>query len=233
MKLLALGIASTLTLAMPALAGASQWDIDSAHTTAEFSVKHMMVSTVKGQFGKVTGSVNLDDKDIAKSQVDITIDATSIDTREPKRDGHLKSPDFFDVAKYPTITFRSTKIAKAGKGKLKITGDLNMRGVSKSVVLDVDGPTPAFKNLMGQMIRGAVARGKINRKDWGLNWNKPLEAAGGVLVSDDVNLEINAELVERAPAEAAAGGVAPAAPTKAEAKMETKADKAEPKAAKK
>ena len=222
MKLLALGIVSTLSLAVPVAAGASQWDIDPAHSTAEFAVKHMMVSTVKGQFGKMTGSVNLDDKDVAKSQVDITIDASTIDTREPKRDGHLKSPDFFDVAKYPTITFRSTKIAKGAKGKYKVTGDLNMHGVTRSVVLDVEGPTGPIKNMMGQMTRGVVATGKINRKDWGLNWNKPLEQAGGVLVGDEVKIEINAELIERAPAEAAAGGTPPAAPAAAEVKAETK-----------
>lgn len=231
MKLLALGIASTLSLAVPAVAGASTWDIDPAHSTAEFGVKHMMVSTVKGSFGKVTGTVTLDDKDATKSQVDVTIDATSINTNEPKRDAHLKSPDFFDVAKYPTITFRSTKIAKAGKNKFKVTGDLNMHGVSKAVTLEVDGPTPPYKNMMGQMTRGAVVTGKIDRKDWGLSWNKPLEAAGGVLVGDDVKIEINAELIERAPSEAAAGGTppappAPAAPAKAQTKAESKVDKA-------
>lgn len=245
MKLLALGIVSTLSLAVPAAAGASQWDIDPAHSTAEFAVRHMMVSTVKGQFGKMTGSVNLDDKDPTKSQVDITIDASTIDTHEPKRDGHLKSPDFFDVAKYPTITFRSTKIAKGSKGKYKVTGDLNMHGVTRSVVLDVEGPTGPVKNMMGQMTRGAVATGKFNRKDWGLNWNKPMEQAGGVLVGDEVKIEINAELTERASAEAAAGGTPPAPPAADEVKAETKpakhatkpaaADdkKAEPKAAKK
>ena len=225
MKLLALGIASTLALSLPAVAGASQWDIDPAHSTAEFSVKHMMVSTVKGHFGKVTGTVNLEDKDPTKSQVDVVIDASTIDTREAKRDAHLKSPDFFDVAKFPTITFRSTKVAKAGKGKYKVTGDLNMRGITKSVVLDVEGPTNAVKNLMGQMTRGAVATTKINRKDWGLNWNKPLEQAGGVLVSDEVKIEVNAELIERAPSEVAAGGVAPEAPAKEQAKVEAKVEK--------
>jgi polyisoprenoid-binding protein YceI len=218
MKLLAIGLTTALTLvAAPAIAGASDWEIDASNTTAQFSVRHMMVNTVKGQFGKVTGTVNLDDKDATKSKVEAVIDATTIDTREAKRDAHLKSPDFFDVAKYPTLTFKSTKIAKAGKGKYKATGDLTMHGVTKSVVLDVDGPTEPVKNLMGAWTRGAHVTATINRKDFGLNWNKALEA-GGVLVGEEVKIEVDAELMSKV---AASTGVA-SAPTKAEAKIEAK-----------
>ena len=179
-----------------ATAEASEWQLDPAHSAAQFSVKHMMVSTVRGQFHKVSGTVNLDEKDVTKSTVEVTIDAASIDTREPKRDGHLKSPDFFDVAKHPNITFKSTKVEKAGKNKLKVTGDLTMRGETHPVVLAVEGPTAPIKSPMGGLARGVTATGKVNRKQWGLNWNKTLET-GGVLVSDEVQLQIDAELLPK------------------------------------
>ena len=213
MKLLTLGMTTTLALALPVFARASDWQIESANTSAQFSVRHMMVSNVKGRFGKVTGTLNLDDKDPTKSKVDIVIDASSIDTAQPKRDAHLKSPDFFDVANHPNLTFTSTKIVKAGKGRFKVTGDLNMRGVSKAVVLDVEGPTMPVKNPMGKMNRGVLVEGKLNRKDWGLNWNKGLEA-GGVLVGEEVTIEVNAELVEAAGAESAGTPAADAKPKK-------------------
>lgn len=193
---------STLALAGLFVAGAalaSEWDIDATHTTAQFSVKHMMVTTVRGTFDKVAGTVNLDDKDLTRSSVEVVIDASSIDTREPKRDAHLKSPDFFDVAKTPSITFKSTKVERAGKGKLKVTGDLTMHGVTRPVALNVEGPSPELKNPWGKTVRAFVATGKINRKDWGLNWNKALEA-GRVLVSDEVQLQIDAEVVQKSPA---------------------------------
>jgi polyisoprenoid-binding protein YceI len=221
MRSLATGFIALTVAAFAVPARASVWEIDSTHSSAQFSVKHMMVSNVKGQFGKVTGTVNLDDKDITKSTVEVTIDVKTIDTREPKRDGHLKSPDFFDVAKYPTITFKSTKVEKAGKGKLKVTGDLSMHGVTKPAVLAIDGPTAEIKNPMSNTpTRGASATGKINRKDWGLTWNKPLEAAGGVMVGDDVQLAIDVELDKKPDATAAvtpaaaAAAPAPAAPAK-------------------
>jgi polyisoprenoid-binding protein YceI len=181
------------TLAVGAGAHAGEWQIDPAHTTAQFSVKHMMVATVRGQFQKVTGTINLDDKDATHSTIEVTIDAASIDTREPKRDGHLKSPDFFDVAKFPNITFKSTKIERSGKDLYKVTGDLTMHGVTHPVTLTVEGPTAPLKNPWGQQVRGVSASGKINRKDWGLTWNKALEA-GGVLVGEEVTLQIDAEL---------------------------------------
>jgi polyisoprenoid-binding protein YceI len=186
----------------PTMAFASTWEIDPAHSNVEFSVRHMMVTTVKGHFQKVSGVVEIDDKNITKSSVEVTIDAASVDTREPKRDAHLKSPDFFDVAKYPVITFKSTKVEKAGTGKLKVTGDLTIHGVTKAVVLMVEGPSPAIKDPFGRTVRGVMATSKINRKDWGMTWNKALDT-GGVLVSDEVKLELNAELAEKAAAPAA------------------------------
>ena len=189
----ALLITAALASSTPALA--SDWEIDAAHSTAQFSVRHMMVSTVRGHFQKVSGIASLDDRDLTRSKVEVTIDAASIDTREAKRDEHLKSPDFFDVAKYPTIAFRSTKVEKAGAG-YKVTGDLTIHGVTKPVVLTVDSVTAPQKNPWGKLVRGASATGKLNRKDFGLTWNKALES-GGVLVGDEVNLQIDVELAAK------------------------------------
>jgi len=208
-KLLAL--AASAVLCSPALAQASSWDIDPAHTAIEFSVKHMMVSTVKGQFEKVKGTLDLDDRDVTRSTVEVTIDLNSVNTHEPKRDGHLKSADFFDTAKYPNATFKSTKVQKAGKNKLKVTGDLNLHGVTKPVVLEVEGPTDAFKSPFGTTVRGVHATAKIDRKEFGIVWNKELDS-GGVLVGNEVTLDLSAELSEKTapPAPAAA----PAKPAK-------------------
>jgi polyisoprenoid-binding protein YceI len=186
----ALALLSAL-VATPALA--SDWQIDTAHTEAGFQVKHMGIVNVNGSLGPVTGAIHLDDKDITKSTVDVSIDVTGIDTREPKRDGHLKSPDFFDVAKFPTVTFKSTKVEKVADGKLKVTGNLTMHGVTKSVILDVEGPTSPAKDPFGNMKIAAQASGKLDRTEYGVNWNKPLEKAGGLLVSNDVTLNIGVE----------------------------------------
>jgi len=188
-------VAALALVAVPALAQASEWQIDPSHSTAQFSVRHMMVSNVRGEFGKLAGQVVLDDADLTKSHVEATIDATTINTREPKRDAHLRSPDFFDVAKFPTLTFKSTQIKKSGKDKLAVTGDLTLHGVTKPVTLDVQ-LTPEIKSPFGDVRRGASATGKINRKDFGLNWNKVIEA-GGVVVGDEVALTIDVELVKQ------------------------------------
>ena len=193
----------------PALALASTWDVDPAHSTVEFSVRHVMVTTVKGQFQKVTGTVVLDEKDATKSTVEVSIETASIDTREPKRDAHLKSADFFDAAKFPALTFKSTKIQKVGK-KLKVTGELTLHGVTKPVVLDVEGPSAAAKTPFGTTVRGVHATGKIDRKDFEIGWNKVLDN-GGVVVGNEVTLEFNAELTEKAPP---AAETAPAKPAK-------------------
>ena len=197
MKTLTLSTVLGLALLLPTASNAaSTYDIDSSHASAAFSVKHMMVTNVRGEFGKVTGTVVIDDKNPSKSTVNVEIDASTIDTRNEKRDGHLKSPDFFDAAKYPKVTFKLTKVAKAGKGKLKVTGLLTMRGVSKSVTLDVEGPTAEMKSPWGQAVRGVYATATINRKDWGLTWNKTLEA-GGVLVGEEVKIIIDVELIKQ------------------------------------
>jgi polyisoprenoid-binding protein YceI len=215
MKLLKSAVLAAV-LAAPSFAFAATYEIDSAHSGAHFTVKHLMVSNVRGEFGKVTGTVNIDEKDITKSTVEATIDASTINTREPKRDEHLKAPDFFDVAKYPTITFKSTKVAKAGQGKLKVTGDLTMHGVTKQVVLDVDGPAKEAKDPWGNIKSGASATTKLNRNDFGLTWNKALET-GGVVVGEEVNVTIDLELLKKAPA-AAPAAAAPAAPAAPAAK---------------
>jgi len=193
-SVLPLGLLAGVTVA--GTARASDWELDPAHTTATFAVRHLMVSTVKGSFEKVNGIVNLDEANPARSKLEISIDAASINTRNGQRDGHLKSPDFFDVAKNPKLEFKATKIEKVRKDKFKVVGDLTMRGVTRPVTLDVEGPTPPVKDMMGRNVRGVVARGKLNRKDWGLVWNKALEG-GGVLVSDEVTLEVNAEMFEK------------------------------------
>lgn len=197
-----LALAAIGSLWIPANTYASTWEIDTAHSGIEFSVRHMMVSTVKGRFEKIKGTVELDDKDVTKSTVEVTIDLGSVNTNEPKRDGHLKSPDFFDVAKFPSATFKSTKVQRAGKNKLKVTGDLNLHGVTKPVVLEVEGPTDAFKTPFGTTVRGVRATGKLDRKDYEIGWNKVLDT-GGVLVGNEVSLELNAELTEKAAAPAA------------------------------
>ena len=194
MKRLALAV---LLLPSLALAEAATWNIDPAHTQATFTVRHMVISNVKGEFQSTKGVVKIDDKDLAKSMVDVTIDAASIHTREDKRDAHLRSPDFFDVERYPTITFKSTKVEKAGGDRYKVTGDLTMHGVTKPVVLDA-ALTPQVKGMMGEVRRGAQATTRVNRQEYGLKWNKMLEA--GPLVGDDVAIEINAELI-KAPAD--------------------------------
>lgn len=181
------------TLLVAPLAGAATWEIDSAHSGAHFSVRHMMVSNVRGDFGKVTGTVVFDAKNPKAAQVNATIDVSSINTREPKRDEHLRSPDFFDAAKFPTITFKSKRVEQAGEGKYKVVGDLTIRGVTKEVTLDVEGPAPEAKDPWGNVKSGATATTKINRKDFGLAWNKVLET-GGVAVGEEVKITLDIEL---------------------------------------
>ena len=185
-----------LTAILPSLAAAeaTSWTIDPAHTNSQFSVKHLVISTVRGQFGKTTGSLKLDEKDLTKSAVEATVDVTTIDTRVADRDAHLKSPDFFDVAKYPTMTFKSTKVEKAGKDKLKVKGDLTIKGTTKPVVFDVTYAPVAIKGMKGESRRGFSAATKINRKDFGLNWSKMVEA--GPVVGDEVAINIDAEAIK-------------------------------------
>jgi polyisoprenoid-binding protein YceI len=188
-----------LALTGSAFAG---WEFDPNHTAIQFKVKHLMVSSVKGDFEKFSGKVEYDPKNPLKSTADITIDAASLNTRIAKRDEHLKSPDFFDVAKYPTITFKSTGVKKGKGGKLQMTGDLTIHGVTKPVVLTIDGPSKVAKDPWGNSHVGGSATTRINRKDFGLTWNKALET-GGVMVGDEVDIAIDLELVSEAPKQAA------------------------------
>jgi polyisoprenoid-binding protein YceI len=187
--------AAAVVTTLPGYALATEYTIDPAHSNAMFAVKHMMVSTVRGGFGKVQGTLNLDEKDISKSSVTATIDTASIDTDQPKRDDHLRSPDFFDAQNYPNITFKSTKVQKAKNG-LKVTGDLTIRDVTKAVVLEVEGPTKPVKDPSGNMKIGAAATTKVNRQDFGLKWNAPIEA-GGVVVGDEVKISLDLEFTQK------------------------------------
>ena len=188
------GLAAALSL--PAAAANSNWQIDPAHSSAQFSVRHMAISTVRGAFSKVTGSVVFDDKDISKSTVEVTIDANSVDTRVPDRDNDLRSDKFFDVAHHPSITFKSKRVEQVAPSKLKVTGDLTIRGTTKEVVLDVEGPTAPMKDPWGNTRTAATATTKINRQDFGVKWNAALDN-GGVVVGDDVSIVIDVELVKK------------------------------------
>jgi len=197
MRKLAILFLGFLVLAFPAAAPAETWVLDTAHTGVHFKVRHLMVSWVRGDFEKFSGQVVYDEKDVTKSSADITIDASSINTRVAKRNAHLKSPDFLDAENHPVLTFRSKRVEKAADGNLQMTGDLTIRGVTRETVLTVEGPTPAVKDLMGKMRVGGTATAKINRKDFGLTWNKAIEA-GGVVVGDEVEITIEIELVKEA-----------------------------------
>ena len=189
----ALSAFALVALATPA--AAQTWKIDTAHSSATFTVRHMMVSNVHGRFGKVEGTVVYDGKNIAGVQAETTIDATTITTDNEKRDAHLKSPDFFDVASFPTITFKSKRAEVVGKGKFKLIGDLTMRGKTKEVVLDVEGPTDPVTVQNAQRI-GATATTTINRQDYGVSWSRTMDG-GGYVVSDEVKISIELELIKQ------------------------------------
>lgn len=186
-------------LSWPVPAATSNWQIDPAHSAAQFSVRHLAISTVRGAFSNVKGTIQLDDQNIAKSSVDVTIDVNTVDTREPNRDKDLKSDHFFDAANYPTMTFKSTKVEQVAPGKLKVTGDLTIRGVTKPVVLDVDGPTAPVKDPWGNQRAAATATTKINRQDFGVKWNATMDN-GGVVVGDEVSITIDVEMIQKAAA---------------------------------
>jgi polyisoprenoid-binding protein YceI len=187
-------ILSAMTFALAAF-GQATYTIDTAHTNAQFAVRHMMVSNVKGEFAKTTGTIVYDPNNLGASKVDATIDTTSINTREPKRDAHLKSPDFFDVEKFPTMTFSSTSWSKQGD-KVMIKGNLTLHGVTKEVTLAVDGPSAELKDQKGGARIGASATTTINRKDFGLTWNRAIET-GGVVVGEEVTITIDLEATRK------------------------------------
>jgi polyisoprenoid-binding protein YceI len=170
------------------------WKIDPAHSSAQFVVRHMMITNVRGGFSGVQGTVVYDPDDLNASSIDVTIDTKTLSTGDATRDTHVKSPDFLDVEKYPTITFKSKKITKDGDG-LKITGDLTLHGVTKEVTLNVEGPTEEQKDPWGNIRVGASATTKIKRSDFGLTWNAALET-GGIMLGDDLKLEFDVSLIK-------------------------------------
>jgi polyisoprenoid-binding protein YceI len=184
--------ALAVALAFLSLSAAAQetWQIDPAHSAAQFSVRHLGISTVRGAFTKVSGSVQYDAANVAKSSIQATIETASIDTRVEMRDNDLRGPKYFDVQKYPTITFQSKKVEAAGAGKLKITGDLTIHGVTKEAVLDVDGPSAAIKDPWGNQRMGASGTTKINRNDYGVS-------GGGGAVGDDITITLDVEMTKK------------------------------------
>jgi len=196
--------AMALSTLEPAHGGASaavpvRWEVDSAHSTAAFKVRHLMVSNVRGTLGPVSGTVEIDDGSPTRSRVSVSIDARGLDSKDPKRDEHLRSADFLDVAHFPAVTFRSTEVHPiAPAGSLAVTGDLTIRGVCRPVTLTVDPLPSAIHDPWGNTKRGAVARTSLSRKDWGLVWNLALDS-GGVVVGDRVDIELEVELVRRDP----------------------------------
>lgn len=169
--------------------------IDTSHSSAGFAVRHMMVSNVKGTLGPVKGTATWDGKDLKTLKVDATIDATGLTTYNEQRDKHLKSPDFFDVEKNPTVTFKSKRTEGAGSGKFKLIGDLTLRGVTKEVALDVEGPTAPI-TAQGKTRIGATATTKLNRQDYGVSWSRSIDG-GGVVVGDEVSVTLELELVQQ------------------------------------
>lgn len=175
------------------------WQLDKAHSSINFSVRHMMISTVRGRFEKFSGTIDFDKNDPIKATVNVEIDVASINTNEAQRDNHLRSPDFFEVDKYPTMTFKSKRIEKTGDHHGRIIGDLTIKNITKEVVLEAEY-AGQMKSPWGTTSAGASASGKINRKDWGLTWNQTLET-GGMLVGDEIKIDIELELIKQEQAE--------------------------------
>jgi polyisoprenoid-binding protein YceI len=182
------------TLATPQIA-TTTWNIDPVHSVAEFKVKHMMISNVKGQFTGFSGVLTLDETDITRSRIEASIEAASISTRDAQRDAHLKSADFFDVEKFPTLSFKSAGVTRAGHGELTVTGALTIHGVTRNVVFTIEGPTETAKDPWGNIRLGLSATTKINRKDFGLTWNAALET-GGILVGDEVTITLDVQFIK-------------------------------------
>jgi polyisoprenoid-binding protein YceI len=185
-----------LILATPVFTFAATWEMDPAHSNFQFKIRHLTVSNVKGDFNKFRGLVMIDDQKITQLKAEISIDAASVNTGHGQRDEHLRGPDFFDVTRYPAITFVSKKVIKAEPGRLKVVGDLTLHGVTREITVDVEGPTPEVKDPSGNFRRGATATAKINRRDFGLTWNKVLDA-GGLVVGDEVNIYVEVELLRK------------------------------------
>lgn len=182
------------TVTAPRIA-TSTWNIDPVHSVAEFKVKHMMISNVKGQFTGVSGKLTLDEADVTSSRIEATIEAATINTREADRDKHLRSADFFDVEKFPVLTFQSTRVQRTADGELAVDGELTIHGVTRNVTFAVEGPTAPGKDPWGNTRIGLSATTKINRKDYGLTWNAALET-GGILVGDEVTITLDVQFVK-------------------------------------
>ncbi|HEY2547102.1 MAG TPA: YceI family protein [Candidatus Acidoferrum sp.] len=189
---IAVTAALAAALSLPAAAATSTWQLDPAHSSAQFAVKHLAISTVRGAFTKVNGTVQFDDKDITKSTVDVTIDVTSVDTRQPDRDKDLRSDHFFDADHFSTITFKSKKVEQVAPGKLKITGDLTIHGATKEAVLDVDGPSAPIKDPWGNQRMGISASTTINRGDFSVGANYP-----AAIIGQDISITIDAEMIPK------------------------------------
>ncbi len=185
----------TATATAPAVT--TTWTIDPVHSNAEFRVRHMMIANVRGRFTGVAGKLTYDPSDVAKSVVEASIDIATIDTRDPQRDTHLKSPDFFDAEKFPTMTFRSSRVTRKSNGAIAVSGPLTIHGVTKEVEFEVEGPTPPVKDPWGNTRIGLSATTKIDRREFGLNFNAPLET-GGVLVGEEVQITLELEFVQAA-----------------------------------
>jgi polyisoprenoid-binding protein YceI len=179
-------------------AQASEWTVDPAHSSASFAVRHMMVTNVRGVFGKVSGTVLYDGRDVSTVSADISIDVASIDTNNEKRDAHLRSPDFFDATTHPTMSFKSKRVEKGSPGNFKLIGDLTIRGVTKEATFDVEGPSAPVTAMGGVTKVGATATTTLNRQDFGIKWNRNMDA-GGVVVGDEVKVTVELELNKNAP----------------------------------
>lgn len=208
MRSKSLSLILLLLTATASFAQSGTWTIDGAHSSARFSVRHMMISDASGRFGTVSGTIVGDPKQPQNAVVDVTIDAATINTDQASRDKHLRSPDFFDVEKYPTITFKSKKVLAAANknGKLKVVGDLTMHGVTKEVVLNVDSISPQVKDARGGMHMGIKVSTKLNRQDFGVSWSKTMDE-GGLMVANEVDVMIDLEVVKKAPEAPAAAVV--------------------------
>jgi polyisoprenoid-binding protein YceI len=193
-KMILVALFAIFAVALQPAVAQSSWVLDSAHSAAQFQVKHMMISTVRGEFGKMSGTILFDGSNYATIQAEATIEVASINTREPKRDDHLRSADFFDAGTYPKITFKSKRVEKISGNKFSLVGDLTMRSVTKEVTLNVEA-SPIVKGMNGESRIGAQATTRVNRQDYGIKWNKSLDA-GGVVVGDEVQITLDLEIMK-------------------------------------
>jgi polyisoprenoid-binding protein YceI len=184
-----------LAIGIPQIAGAATYQLDADHSSIQFKVSHLAVSSVTGRFNKITGSTTVEGDDLATRKVQVTIDAASVDTGHQKRDEHIRNADFLDVAQYPTITFVSKKFVKANSGKLKVMGDLTLHGVTREITVDLEGMTPEIKDPWGNFRRGTTGTVKIDRREFGITWNKVMDY--GLVVGNEISVQIDIEWVRK------------------------------------